>query len=411
MTAEETYAAREKRIKDAIALRQPDRVPVAGLFGFFPARYAGITCKEAMYDHDKAMKAWVDTIVDFGPDLDDNPFPKRCVGNIYELLGMKQMVWPGHGLERDGAYQFVEKEYMKPDEYAHFISDCTDFIVRRHWPRIFGELKAFAQMPPLHNINAYGGVPRFAAFAAPEMKKTLQTLMLIGDEAQKLLKSAAEFSQKMKELGFPPQFGGGARAPFDVISDYFRGTVPTMLDMHRNPDELLQAIEQQTSFEIKSGLAAKGKASGIVFMPIHKCLDTFMSPKQFETFFWPSLRKVIMALINEGLNPAVFWEGDCTSRLETIADIPAGKAIYWFEKTDIFKAKEVLGDIVCIRGNVPLSLLSTGNPREVKDYCKLLIDKVGKNGGFILDGSTQFDDAKPENLKAMFEFTKEYGKY
>ena len=124
----------------------------------------------------------------------------------------------------------------------------------------------------------------------------------------------------------------------------------------------------------------------------------------------PHLRR-IRALIDEGLNPMVFWEGDCTSRLETIRDIPAGKTVYWFEATDIFKAKEALGDVACLRGNVPLSLLCTGSPGEVKDYCKKLIDEVGRGGGFIMDASTQFDDAKPENVKAMFEFTKEYGNY
>lgn len=40
-----------------------------------------------------------------------------------------------------------------------------------------------------------------------------------------------------------------------------------------------------------------------------------------------------------------------------------------------------------------------------------LIDIIGHGGGFIMDASTQFDDAKPENAKAMFEFTKEYGVY
>ena len=85
--------------------------------------------------------------------------------------------------------------------------------------------------------------------------------------------------------------------------------------------------------------------------------------------------------------------------------------MYSFEKTDIFKAKEVLGEVVCIRGNVPLSILCTGTPEDVKDYCKKLIDQVGCGGGFIMDASTQLDDAKPENVKAMFEFTKEYGLY
>ena len=81
------------------------------------------------------------------------------------------------------------------------------------------------------------------------------------------------------------------------------------------------------------------------------------------------------------------------------------------ERTDIFHAKEVLGDIVCIRGNVPLSVLCTGNPDDVKEYCKRLINVVGKGGGFIMDASTVLDDAKPENVKALYEFTREYGRY
>ena len=136
-----------------------------------------------------------------------------------------------------------------------------------------------------------------------------------------------------------------------------------------------------------------------------------MSPEQFKTFYWPTLKRLILALIDEGLNPFVFWEGDCTSRLELIGDIPKGKAVYMFEATNIFKAKEILGDVVCIRGNVPISLLIAGTPDDVRAYCKKLIDIVGKKGGFIMDASTNLDDAKPENLKAMIEFTKEYGRY
>ena len=119
----------------------------------------------------------------------------------------------------------------------------------------------------------------------------------------------------------------------------------------------------------------------------------------------------MVALIDRGLTPCPLWEGDCTSRLEIIKDIPEGKAIYAFEATDIFKAKQVLGDRVCIRGNVPLSLLATGRPEDVKAYCKRLIDVVGKDGGYIMDASTSLDDARPENVKAMFDFAREYGVY
>ena len=148
-----------------------------------------------------------------------------------------------------------------------------------------------------------------------------------------------------------------------------------------------------------------------MFIPTHKGLDGFMSQNHFETFVWPSLRRLIWELIDEGLTPMVLWEGDCTSRLDIIKDIPKGKAIYWFERTDIFRAKEVLGDTVCLRGNVPLSIMCTGGPDDVRAYCKRLIDVVGKGGGFIMDCSTVLDDAKPENVKTMMDFTKEYGRY
>ena len=54
----------------------------------------------------------------------------------------------------------------------------------------------------------------------------------------------------------------------------------------------------------------------------------------------------------------------------------------------------------------------TGTPAQVSDYCKKLIDIVGKGGGFIMDGATGIpDEAKLENVKAMKETTKEYGIY
>ena len=136
-----------------------------------------------------------------------------------------------------------------------------------------------------------------------------------------------------------------------------------------------------------------------------------MSMDQFKKFFWPTLRELMVALIHEGLTPCPLWEGNCTSRLEVIKDIPAGKACYAFEATDLVKAKEILGDTVCIRGNVPLSILATGTPDDVRTCCKKLIDTVGQGGGYIMDASTGLDDARPENVRAMFDFTREYGVY
>jgi uroporphyrinogen-III decarboxylase len=413
-SAEEIYGQREKRVSDAITLKKPDRVPVMVLFGNFPARYAGFTIREIMYDPEKMLKAQLKTMIDFQPDMDMNPYGTRFLGPILEALDFKQLIWPGHGLSYDHSYQFVEGEYMTADEYDHFLLDTTDFMMRRYWPRVCGGLKGLGKLPPLHNIISYymGMSTGLGAFSLPEVIEALDVLKKAGQESARLGSYARQFTQKAKEAGFPMQFGALSQAPYDTLGDFFRGTKGVMLDMYRRPDTLIKACEHLLPFMIE--MAINGyKVSGNprVFIPIHKGLDGFMSLDQFKRFYWPTLRELMVTLIKEGLNPCPLWEGDCTSRLETIKDIPGGKACYAFEATDIFKAKQVLGDTACIRGNVPLSILVTGTPDDVKRYVKRLIDTVGRDGGYIMDSSTGLDDARPENVKAMFDFTREYGVY
>lgn len=413
-TPQELYQEREKRVLDAIALKKPDRVPIVGKFGFFSAKYSGMTFQEVMYDPEKLWKAHWKTMTEFEPDMDRNPFGLTFIGPILETLDSKQLKWPGHGVASNISYQFVEGEYMKADEYEAFLADPTDFSIRRHWPRIFGALKGFEKLPPLRNIIAYsmGGASGFAPFSSTEVVEALETLKKAGEESARITHYTKLFTEKAKEAGFPLQFGGFSQAPFDTLGDYFRGTKGAMLDMYRRPDKVIKACDKLLPIMFEMAVnATKASGNPRVFIPIHKGLDGFMSIEQFNKFFWPTLRELIVALINEGLTPCPFWEGDCTSRLEIIKDIPAGKACYAFEATDMVKAKEILGDTVCIEGNVPISMLATGTPEDIKAYCKKLIDMVGKGGGYIMDASVGLEDAKPENVKAMFEFTKEYGVY
>ena len=144
---------------------------------------------------------------------------------------------------------------------------------------------------------------------------------------------------------------------------------------------------------------------------MHKGADSFLSDEHYKTFYWPTFRKLLLGLIDEGIVPFCFVEGDYTSRLDIIRDVPKGKVVYWLDRTDIAKAKEILGDVACIGGNVPPPLLAVGTPQQVKDYVRKLIDTVGKGGGYILGNGTVIEQAKPENLHAMIDTTKEYGVY
>jgi uroporphyrinogen-III decarboxylase len=185
-----------------------------------------------------------------------------------------------------------------------------------------------------------------------------------------------------------------------------------MLDMYRQPDKLLAAIDKMTQIAINLGVSSgKGAKNPMVWMFLHKGAGGFMSDEQFNTFYWPSLRKLIVSLIDEGLTPVVYSEGDYTPRLESIADMPKGKVIWHYETVDMHKAKEILGDVACFMGNVPLTILNAGTPADVEAYCKKLIEVVGKDGGLIMDTSAALDEARPENVKAMVEATRKYGNY
>jgi uroporphyrinogen-III decarboxylase len=122
-------------------------------------------------------------------------------------------------------------------------------------------------------------------------------------------------------------------------------------------------------------------------------------------------KKIIRYLLDRGAIPCLFFEGNFITRLEYLLDFPKASILAQLDTTDIFKAKEILKGHTCIRGNVPSSLLGMGTVQEVKDHCKKLIDGVGKGGGFILAPRGSTDEAKPENLKAWIDFTKEYGRY
>jgi uroporphyrinogen-III decarboxylase len=137
-----------------------------------------------------------------------------------------------------------------------------------------------------------------------------------------------------------------------------------------------------------------------------------MSLKQFETFYWPTLKDVMLQLIAKGFICRSFAEGDWGPNMKYWREIPKGKIVLKIDRADMFKAKELVGDKICLQGNVPPSLLEFGTPRQVQNYCKKLIDIVGEGGGYIMDSAMSIDrGAKIENVIAMIRFTTKYGVY
>jgi hypothetical protein len=408
-TPEELHHERATRVAEALQLKVPDRVPLEIAFGYFPAKYAGVAYETAYYDYDQWLAACKKTVLDFGADVSgvQSFFP----GKVLDLIDPKNMMWPGHGAF--ATHQFIESEFMKPDEYDALLGDPTDYMLRFYLPRVSGAMEHFKMMASLSSpMGGYRGALIVAdAFGTPEIASAIERLQKAGRELHKWRAKLEAFDEEIHKLGFPPFVGGMALAPFDVISDNLRGMKGTMLDMYRQPDKLLEGVDGILKKMLEQIPPAAPGAVNTVAIPLHRGSEGFMSIKQFEKFYWPTLKGLILGLIEKGQTPLVFYEGDYTSRLEYLLELPKGKIYAHFDTTDMFRAKEVLKGHTCISGNVPCSLLQAGTPDDVKAHAKKLIDVCGKDGGFIMSTRSPVDDVKPDTLKALIDFTIEYGVY
>jgi hypothetical protein len=410
--AEEKYRERAEMIRDTVRMdRLPRRVPVSPSIGYFPLEYSGVSYFDMMYNPKALLEAWKKYYDDFEPDTFRGPL--GLSGRVLEHLDFRLYKWPGHGLPENREFQYVEKEYMTPDEYQDLIDDPTGWFLSVYFPRIFGSLKNFNRLPLLPNVNEIPMVlPAVLPFARSELRKALKSLMEAGEAAAEWGKELRPFNAAIMGRGYPAMGGGFVKAPFDVIGDTLRGTIGIMTDMFRYPDEVKEACERLAPLMVKAGIAA-ARATGAHFitLPLHKGADGFMSEEQFLTFYWPTLRKVLIGLMDEGLVPAPFAEGSYNSRLEIISELPKGKCIWYFDKTDMARAKETIGRVACLQGNVPLDLMAAGTPEEVKSYCRELIEVAGEDGGFILSTGAGLQGARTENVKAFIDAGKEYGVY
>jgi hypothetical protein len=293
---QELYAEREKRLRDAFELKEPDRIPIVLTTNFFPARYVGgLTNADSYYNH----KAWRDAtrkmIVELEPDI--QAAAAGGSGSALSLLEPILFKWPGDGVGPNMMQQFIEGEPLKADEYDLFLSDPGDFTLRYYLPRVWKAMEPLAKLPSLQSLwGASTLAGQSVPFCSPEVVKAFETLAKAGQEQAKYRKVMDNFDDELASLGFPGLHQGNASAPFDAISDHLRGMAGTMLDMYRHPEQLKLACELILVKSKASGLATLKSKRGNpkrVGTALHRGSDGFMSLKQFEIFYWPTLKKMI----------------------------------------------------------------------------------------------------------------------
>jgi uroporphyrinogen-III decarboxylase len=411
----QAYVERTQIIKEAIELKKPLRVPISPIMGTFPAAYGGITVQEAMYDYQKMSDAYYKFHRDFQVDTLSSTF-MAGPGKILEILDYRLYKWAGHGTPPTSSYQCQEGEYMREDEYDLLINDPTNFWIRCYLPRVFGAFASWTALSPftdLVELPFVGAV--MIPMGLPAVRESLKKLMEAGEAAIEWIEAVKAADGRITaEIGLPALFGGFCKAPFDTLGDTLRGTQNIMLDLYRRPGKLMEAMERLVPINIDMAVrSSEANNNPMIFIPLHKGDDSFMSPRDFARFYWPTLKKVLLGLIEEGIVPCVFVEGSYNQRLDFLADpeLPEGRIIWIFDKTDMRAAKEKLAGRACIAGNVPASMFLAGTPLQMEQYVRDLIETAGKDGGFILATGAVLDDVRPENLQAMIEAGLKYGRY
>lgn len=393
---DELYAERLRRYVTALRNEKPDRIPIRPFVAEFTATYAGYTCQEVAHDYEKAFAAVRTCAADFDWDA--------VVANmVYVWTGLTQAIGltyygvPGIDIPPEFAFQYrepsEENAFMKPDEYDELIDDPTGFLFNTWLPRVSTAVRARGEPTSYENNLSFlkGGMAMLQYFTA------------FGPQIERL----------RTESGTVSAIAGILKAPFDIIADKMRGYIGLTMDLFERPDKVLAACEALMPHLVH--VAASG-ADPDKNVPIgfwmHRGCVPFISPDQFENIYWRTLKPVVEALWAQGHQVLFYAEGDWNAHLQHFAELPDGSIVYHVDRADIFEVHKVLGHKFCISGGIPNYLLTVGTPDEVRARCREVIDGVAGDGGYIMDASAIVqDDAKVENIKAMTDFTREYGVY
>jgi len=368
-----------ERIWAAVNLEPYDHVPSAPLLDLmFPVKHKGLTLAQGFGGYrGVGWPAIVDLFDDVGgwdgfilPGYSTTPNPKNPTGSR-----TGRMIYPGKGLPDDSPPQYIEDESMSIADY--------DDIINMGW-QAWGEKMREELSPfPLEKSIAW---------------------------AERQINQYALEAKTWEDRGIPSLVGAIVQSPLMALSTS-RSMTAFALDIHRIPDKVQAVMDAMVDDLIKNTIEVAG-LTGVpgVMLVLERGGGFYFPLKVFERFEFPYMKKMIEAFAAAGLTTVMHFDQDWTINLPYLLDLPAKKCVCELDsKTDIFKAKEILKDHMCIAGDVPAGLQSYGTPQEMEDYVKTLIDVVGKDTGFILSsGCTVPPDCRYENFKVMVDTAKRY---
>jgi hypothetical protein len=405
--AEANYKVRIERLRKIYDMEPHDR-PLADLFmgaNEYVIRRKGVQGTDMIYNHEKLREPLLEFHREFQPDVSVGALPYP--GKSWDILDFKLYVWGGQELDDYFAIQAVEGEYMTADEYKDFIADPTAFWLKQYLPRAYGTLGPLAMLPDFPRISeSIDTIDLLLPFGLPPFQEMLHKLMEAGNALMATLGVVGQTGAMIAAEGFPGMGLNIVKTPFDYLGDTLRGTKGILMDMYRNPDDLLAACEAYVPVLIKSIVGASDRTGApAALYVLHKGADAFMSNEQFEKFYWPTWKQVMMALYEEGITSYLFIEGSYNNRLEYLAEMPEKSLVCHFDQTDMKRVKEMLSDKFIIAGNVSPSLMTAGTVDDVRAYCGDLVE-LFSDSAYIMAHGCYFENTTDEKLRAFMDSVK-----
>ncbi|MCA9447560.1 MAG: hypothetical protein KC931_10615 [Candidatus Omnitrophica bacterium] len=393
---EELYQQRLQRYVTAMNNGKPDKIPIRPFVAEFAGKYAGFNCQEVTHDYPKGLEAIIRCCTDFDWDA-------TVVNMVYvwtgltQAIGLKYYGVPGIDVDPDFGFQYLEPPEDRPnmlaEEYDLLIENPTDFLFNTWLPRVAEDVRAPGEPNTFRNNLSFlkGGMAMLNYFNA------------LGAQGERL----------KNECGTVSAIAGILKAPMDIIADKMRGYLGLLEDLRERPEKVLAACKALVPHLTHVALSGADPEKNVpISIWMHRGCVPFVNPKHFEEIYWPTLRPVIDAIWAEGHQTLFYAEGDWDAHLSAFTELPDRAIIYHVDRGNIFEAHKKLGHKFCLSGGIRNDVLSYGSEQEVRDLCKEVIDGVAADGGYVLDASAIVqNDGKVENLRAMTEFTREYGVY
>lgn len=378
MAYERKYEQNLRVLKETMELKESDYILVGNEFISAQIAYAGGTAMRAMEDDDFLWNEITKFYRDFEIDIITYAMPNPLEA-IWKLNRGTYFV------SNDGVtVQHKESVPMRADEYPALIADPVGFIVNTLLPRKFPQLMTGEE-------SAYRLLKETAlAYRHHQVRN-------------------AEYARIVREkYGVVPFSGGKMYPPFDVIFDRLRGIVGTLTDMRRQPEMLLTACDALMPL-YKKQLDNLSAPVPMGYCTVHA--PTYLSNAQWEKFFWPHMREMILYCYEKGSKATLNLQGEWMRFLPYFREIPRGTLRLQIEMDDPIETVKAIGDWHTVETGIPMDFYLTNTKEACLDEAKRICDACAPGGGFIFSMdkyALSARDIQKENMQAVFHFVHEY---